>query len=393
MKENTIYCGDAGHILGNMIEFLDNSIDLIYLDPPFFSNKNYEIIWGDGYEIRAFEDRWKGGIENYIAWMEPKLRECRRVLKDTGTIYLHCDYHANAHLRILMDKIFGENNFRNEIIWYYQPGSAGKKDFGRKHDTIFRYSKTNAYIFYSNEIREPYAEGTLERLNFKGAREKNVKKVHERGGRLPTDVWYYSSLQGNSKEALNYPTQKPEALLERIIRASSKEGDIILDPFCGCGTAIATAQKLNRKWIGIDVSPTACKLMFSRIQKINSTVKNEQLIGMPQTREEILAMQPFEFQNWVDMKLMARRPERMVGDMGIDGYLFDGSPVQVKQSNRIGRNVVDNFETAMNRVKQKHGVIVAISFGKGAYEEVARVKRENNIIIELKTVDDILNMP
>ena len=104
-KPNAIYCGDCKKVLA---QFPEGSVDMIYVDPPFFSNRQYEVLWGDGYELRAFEDRWKGGIENYIAWMEPKLRECRRVLKDTGTMYLHCDWHANAHLRILMDKIFGE---------------------------------------------------------------------------------------------------------------------------------------------------------------------------------------------------------------------------------------------------------------------------------------------
>lgn len=115
MKLNSIYCGDCQRVLGNTSEFPDESVDLIYADPPFFSNKQYEVLWGDGYELRAFEDRWKGGIENYIAWMEPKLRECHRVLKNSGAMYLHCDWHANAHLRILMDQIFGPSNFRNEI--------------------------------------------------------------------------------------------------------------------------------------------------------------------------------------------------------------------------------------------------------------------------------------
>lgn len=138
LKTNAIYCGDCKNILA---QFTEGTIDLIYVDPPFFSNRQYEVLWGDGYELRAFEDRWKGGVENYIAWMEGKIRECHRVLKDTGSMYLHCDWHANAHLRILMDEIFGENNFRNEIIWCYGGGGIPKKDFPRKHDTIFRYVK------------------------------------------------------------------------------------------------------------------------------------------------------------------------------------------------------------------------------------------------------------
>ncbi|MDH5460207.1 MAG: site-specific DNA-methyltransferase, partial [Candidatus Bathyarchaeota archaeon] len=161
MKPNTIYCGDCAQILAS---FPECSIDLIYVDPPFFSNRQYEIIWGNGYEFRAFEDRWKGGIKNYIAWMEPKIRECHRVLKPTGTMYLHCDWHANAHLRILMDKIFGENYFKNEIIWYYRGGGVPKKDFARRHDTILRYIKSNKYTFNVDEVRVPYSEDSKERL-------------------------------------------------------------------------------------------------------------------------------------------------------------------------------------------------------------------------------------
>jgi DNA modification methylase len=117
LKTNAVYCGDCKNVL---VQFPKESVDLIYVDPPFFSNKKYKVLWGDGHELRAFEDRWEGGIENYITWMEDKLRECYRVLKKTGSMYLHCNYYANAHLRILMDEIFEPNNFRNEIIWYYR---------------------------------------------------------------------------------------------------------------------------------------------------------------------------------------------------------------------------------------------------------------------------------
>jgi len=144
MQLNTIYCGDCAHVLEY---FPEQSVDLIYVDPPFFSNRYYEIIWGNGYERRAFEDRWKGGINNYIAWMEPKIRECRRVLKETGSMYLHCDWHANAHLRILMDRIFGEKNFQNEIIWHYRRWTASSKRFQRLHDTILFYTKGSKHRF------------------------------------------------------------------------------------------------------------------------------------------------------------------------------------------------------------------------------------------------------
>jgi len=188
--------------------------------------------------------------------------------------------------------------------------------------------------------------------------------------------------------ACMHPTQKPEALLERIINASSNPMDIVLDPFCGCGTTIAVAHRLGRRWIGIDVSPTACKLMEKRMRKIGA--QDFKTIGLPKTVEELKALQPFEFQNWVFEKLHGRVNPRKVGDYGIDGWIELDIPTQVKQSEDIGRNVVDNFETAIRRMGKKKGVIVALSFGKGAYEEVARVKNEEGLEIKLKAVEEIL---
>ncbi len=391
-KTNAIYCGDCKKVLA---QFPEGSVDLIYVDPPFFSNRQYEVLWGDGYELRAFEDRWKGGIENYIAWMEDKLRECHRVLKDTGSMYLHCDWHANAHLRILMDeKIFGGENFRNEIIQCYRGAGYPKKDFGRRHETIFRYSKTNDYLFNLDDIREEYAEATKERFshyigNVRNGKKYGVQKLHPKG-KQPDDWWQIQPIAPSARDRLGYPTQKPEALLERIIKASSKPTDVVLDPMCGCGTAIAVAHKLGRQWIGIDVSPTACKLMVNRMRKIGVRISEKDIIGMPKTLEEIKAMQPFEFQNWVCEKILARASRRMVGDFGIDGWLIDGRPLQVKQSENIGRNVIDNFETAIRRVNKDRGIIVAFSFGKGAYEEVARAKLHEGLEIGLKTAEEIL---
>lgn len=374
MRTNIIYVGDNLTILSNPVNFPDKSIDLIYLDPPFFTNKKYEVIWKDGYEIRSFEDRWAGGIENYIAWMEPRLREMHRVLKDTGSIYLHCDSHANAHLRILMDKIFGENNFRNEIIWHYGLGGSSPKQWSSKHDNIYMYSKTDSWFF------EPLMIPATSNM-MKG----QLKKAD--------DVWDIPTINNMAKERMGYPTQKPEALLERIIKASSNPTDIVLDGFCGCGTAIAVAQKLGRRWIGIDVSPTSCKLMANRILKLDNNFNiNVSLIGMPKTIEELRNITWIEFQNWVIERLMGRINTKLRGDMGIDGYLFDGSPVQIKQSEHIGRNVVDNFETAMERENKTHGVIVAFSFGSGAIEEVARIKNKNGIIIELKTINELIEL-
>ena len=397
MKPNTIYCGDCAQILAC---FRERSTDLIYVDPPFFSNRQYEIIWGNGYERRAFEDRWKGGIKNYIAWMEPKIRECHRVLKPTGSMYLHCDWHANAHLRILMDRIFGENSFRNEIIWCYTGASSpGQRQFPRKHDVVFWYSKGENWVFNKDEIRVPYSEATLKRASA-GARggrsaesvfhgERTKRTLHKKG-KIPEDWWHIPTIGSTAKERLGYPTQKPEKLLEKIIIASSNPMDIILDPVCGCGTAIAVAHKLGRRWIGIDVSPTACKVMVKRMQKLGVKIAESDIIGLPKSVEELKAMPPFEFQNWVVQKLYGRPSKRKVGDFGVDGWLMNGRPMQIKQSEGIGRNVVDNFETAIRRQGKKAGIIIAFSFGKGAYEEVARAKLEEGLEVELKTVKQLL---
>lgn len=389
MHTDAIYCGDCQRVLGNTNEFPDESVDLIYVDPPFFSNKQYEVIWGDGYELRAFEDRWKGGIENYISWMDPKVREFWRVLKPNGTFYLHCDWHADGYLRVLLDRVCGSNTFRNEIAWCYSGGGIPTRDFPRKHDTIFRYVKGNDCT-YNPEFR-PYSPGTMERgrTPVKG---KYFKEGLRKEG-TPINDWWTDINPIHSPtdpEKLGYPTQKPLALLDRIIRVSSKPGDVVLDPMCGCGTAIASAYRLDRKWVGIDVSPTACKLMAKRMHTLGVAISGREIIGMPKTMAEIHGMQPFEFQNWVIQMLMGRVSIRKVGDMGIDGYLFDGTPVQVKQSENIGRNVVDNFETAIRRAKKTKGMIVAFSFGKGAYEEVARVKNAEGLEIVLKTTKELI---
>lgn len=380
VETGTIYCGKANQVLS---QFPEGSVDLIYMDPPFFSNRNYELVWGNGYELKAYEDRWKGGIENYIAWMEPVIRECQRVLKDTGTLYLHCDWHANAHLRILLDRIFGENHFLNEVVWCYSGGGTPRKDYPRKHDTIFRYAKGNDYTF--NVEYRPYKEGIIPTHSTGEALDM------ERGTPITdwwTDIKIVTPFSANRKEKLGYPTQKPEALLERIVKVSSNPTDIVLDPMSGGGTTVAVAQRLGRRWVAIDISPLACKMMQSRLRKLGAT---PMMIGMPMSVKAMKALEPFAFQERV-LELMYGHPNpRKTGDMGVDGWLLDGRPVQVKQSEGIGRVPVDNFETALRRLKKKAGIIVAFSFGKGAHEEVARAKNHEDLDIELKTVRAILD--
>jgi len=387
--ENVIYCGD------NLIwlkKFPKNSIDLIYLDPPFFSNKYYEVIFHDGEEVRSFEDRWKGGINHYIEWMKERILEMYRLLKKTGTFYLHCDWHASHYLKVMCDEIFNQNNFRNEIVWCYRGAGYPKKDFGKRHDIILRYSKTNKYTFNLDDVREPYADATVERFkhyigNVRKGKDFGTQKLNPLG-KQPDDWWQIQPVAPSAKERYKYPTQKPEPLLEKIIKASSNKGDLVLDPFCGCGTTIAVAQRLQRKWVGIDVSPSACKLMKNRVEK--NGAKDVEIIGLPIKIHELKAIKPTEFQNWCIQTLFGTVNPKKVGDMGIDGYtFFNKDPIQVKQSENVGRNVVDNFETAVKRVKKDKGYIIAFSFTKGAYDEVARIKKDG-LYIELLTVNDLL---
>lgn len=388
--ENTLYCGDNLEVLEKEIE--KESVDLIYIDPPFFSNRQYEVIWRDEAEIRSFEDRWEGGIENYIAWMKPRVEAMHKVLKPTGSFYLHCDWHADAYLRIMMDEIFGRNNFQNEIIWCYKTGGATKRRFERKHEVILFYSKNSNYLF--NPQREK--SYMMHTYGFK----KSDFQKDEKGQYslvIMKDWWEIPAIGSATKERLGYPTQKPEALLERIVKASSNKGDVVLDAFCGCGTAMVVAHKLKRKWIGIDISPTAIKLVGRRLKKLG-VVKDEhyKTLGMPTTEKELKKLKPFEFQNWVMDEMGASVSRKKVGDMGIDGHLpktlwHERAGIQVKQSDKVGRNVVDNFETALKRDKYEKGYIVAFSFTKGAYEETARLKNEGELEIQVMTVEELLD--
>ncbi|MBA7496931.1 hypothetical protein ES702_07540 [subsurface metagenome] len=412
--ENIIYCGDN---LTWLKKFPDKCIDLIYLDPPFFSNKHYEVIFNDGEEIRSFEDRWKGGINHYIEWMKERIFELHRVLKDAGSFYLHCDWHASHYLKVTCDNIFGYNNFRNEIIWHYRRWTNVQKQFQKMHDVILFYAKTDDNIFnpieveisdsQKNKFQKGYDTNVIHTKD-KIIRQiiiydiEKVKKARiniseydnvvnrEAPKVFSPDVWIMPPINSQAKERMGYPTQKPEKLIERIILASSNKGDLILDSFCGCGTTIAVAQKLGRKWIGIDVSPSACKLMKSRVSKFMGNNENVEIIGLPLNIAELKELPPFEFQNWCVGALGGTVNPKKVGDMGIDGFTFmNRNPIQVKQSEHMGKNVVDNFETALQNARQDIGYIIAFSFTKPAYGEVARAK-QRGLHIELLAVDKLL---
>jgi len=369
LATNIIYRGDCYNVLKRNFPSGNDKhgVDLIYVDPPFSFDPKYAKLWYDKESLEMFEEIRKGDVKHYISWMSKRLEQFHRVLKDTGSFYLHCDWKFGHHLKVALDDIFGRNNFQNEIIWWYGGGGASKRRFARKHDTIFFYTKGKTYTFNIDEVREPYkwtngqkrADGT----------ERNYEK-----GKIPDDVWQMHGLMPWSKERKNigYPTQKPEVLLERIINASSNEGDIILDPMCGCGTTLVVAHKLKRKWIGIDISSQACEVMKKRMSNLGVDVEVK---GLPLTLDDLKKLKPFEFQDYI-CDMTNSRKMQYVSDKGIDGLYREEFPVQIKQQERVGRNVVDNFETALRRKGRPRGYIIGFSFTKGAYEEAARAKSD-----------------
>jgi len=401
LEKNLLICADNLNALDDLIK-KGIRADLIYLDPPFFSNRHYEVIWGDEAEVRSFKDRWEGGINVYIEWMKERILKMYDALNETGSFYLHCDWHASHYLKVMLDDVFGYNNFRNEIVWCYKRWPAKQKNFQSMHDIILRYSKSDNVVW--NQLFDDFTEQTKKRIkggkkieHYEGESGKILIRATEEmsPGVAMCDYWNIPMIAGQAKERLGYPTQKPEALLERIIKASSNKGDLILDPFCGCGTAVAVSQRLSRKWIGIDISPTSVKLMEKRVEKLGA-IKNKdfETIGMPTTLAQLRKLEPFEFQNWVINEMRAKQSKKLTSDFGIDGFyektiFTERAGIQVKQSENVGRNVVDNFETALSRGKFEKGFIVAFSFTRGAHEEAARAKGEK-VEIKLIEVEDLL---
>jgi DNA modification methylase len=473
-----IYCGDN---LDQLRKLPDGCVDLIYIDPPFNSNRNYEVFWGETKEKRSFEDRHES-TKAYIEYMRPRCVELHRVLKKTGSFYYHCDWHASHYVKVMLDQIFGENNFVNEIVWKRSDAKSdvgqGAKHFGRVHDSIFYYSGSDSgYTF--NPKFNPLPQSTIEswykHVEEGTGRRYNKADVTGPGGAAKgcpvyewngvTRAWRYSkeNMERLSKEGrlvysktgmtyqkryldeskgvslsswwddidmlrgitsggerLGYPTQKPLKLLERILEVSSNENDIVLDAFCGCGTALVAAEKLKRQWIGIDISPTACRVMAKRLKKDCGLKEDEKLweIGrgfvvrdLPKTEEELRKYPPFEFENWAVVALGGTKNARQVGDMGIDGRIFPvtamperrGSivgemdfmdewyPIQVKQSAKVGRPDIDAFEAVLIREERKLGYFVGFDFTGDALFEIDRFRRKEGREIKPLTVREILD--
>ena len=443
-KENCLYCGDNRKVLRY---FPDECVDLIYIDPPFFSGRNYDLVFEDKFAMKAFDDTFEHNMETYMDFMEEIIRELKRVLKPTGSFYLHCDYHANAHLRIMCDRIFGKNNFKTSITWRRSRPKGNSKGFSNTTDTILYYTKSDTFTF--NKIYASLSQGSLKRYNKEDKNGRymeltitapgsdniwdfgigetlpslgrgyawNKEKIQnaintgelskskkgylvrkrylsESKGVPLTDLWNdIHHVQGS--ERYGYPTQKPEALLERIIKISSNEKDIVLDAFCGCGTALAVAQKLNRKYIGIDVSPIGNLIVAARLRPKYSL---NEIQGMKWTLKRAKEMSWMAFQIWTIKAIGGDPNTKKGGDQGIDGWHKENKfdqivPIQVKQSeNGIGVKDVREFNTVIRREKKKGGFILGIKTTKGARAEAYRIKKDDDITIELITVDDILSI-
>lgn len=415
LETNVIYCGDC---LKKLKDLPDESVDLIYIDPPFSSNRNYVAFWEEQ-EKRHFEDRFEN-VQAYIDYMRPRVKELYRVLKQTGSFYYHCDWHASHYVKVMLDRddLFGYNNFKNDIIWHYQRWPAKQKNYQRMHDVILFYSKTYKENTF-NVLLESLSKGTLKRWQGKKSKvefDGDIRLVtqmtdEDSPGRPMDDVWNIPVINSQAKERLGYPTQKPLSLLERIIKSSSNEGDIVLDAFCGCGTSIVESQKLKRKWIGIDISPTACRIMGERLESLGLKVgKGFSIEDMPMTAEELRVYPAFEFQNWVINALGGVPNKIRVRDMGIDGKLYpiedikkekkedrdmfgeidNYIPIQVKRTDQIGRPEIDSFESAMKRDKRTKGIVIGFDFSRDALKEIRRVEREEGLLIEPKTVKQIV---
>ncbi len=271
---NKLFWGDNLEVLLFLLNNFDEKIDLIYIDPPFFSGTNYQIKIKESdkfYDSIAYYDHWNRDLSSYLQMLYDRIILFNKILSKTGLIFIHSDWHANHYIRLILDEIFGEKRFVNNIIWYYyNKFSAGKKNLPRAHDTILVYSKSNNYTF--NQVRiprkKPQKQLKREMVNgvLKNVKDENGHTIYRIvNDKKMDDVWKIPCMQPASKEWTGFPTQKHHKLLDRIIRLGSNEGDLIADFFCGSGTSLVVAEKLGRRWIGCDISEYSIYLTRNRI--------------------------------------------------------------------------------------------------------------------------------
>ena len=395
IRDRTLYYGDCLEVIR---EWDTRQVDLIYLDPPFNSKANYNMIFDAGSEQRgqllAFRDSWQwklrdeytgetaserverlkgmmayprlaatieglelqlgaSGMLSYLSYMAERLVLCHKLLKATGSIYVHCDPTASHYLKVLLDAIFGSKRFTNEIIWTYGLGGSSRRSWSRKHDVLLFYTKSGAYHF-----AKPSVPATSARM------------AGQRKGML--DVWTdIPSLNNMAKERTGYPTQKPLALLRRIIKASSNSGDLVLDPFCGCGTTVMAANELGRRWAGIDISPFAVEtVMRSRLK--TARVRGVHIEGIPADlagARTLAAENRFRFETWAIYQVPGLAPNEVQGsDGGVDGRGrmalpdHDGKSLVISQvkAGNVTKSHLRDFLYCLNRDKAAAGVFVIL---------------------------------
>ena len=351
---NKIYWGDNLQVMSHLLKDYRGKIDLIYIDPPFDSRADYKKkikLKGQSVESdqSTFEEKQYGDIwtnDEYLQFMYERLILCRELLSDTGSIYLHCDWHKSHHLRMLMDEVFGITNFRNEIIWKYTGSRAPIDDFPKKHDNILRFCKSDKCIF--NIQYEDYQQGTINRFNFldetTGQRYKityrdgKEYKTYMGEGKPMEDVWDIPIIMKNALQNEGYPTQKPEALLERIIKSSSNPGDIVFDCFMGSGTTQAVAMKLGRRFIGADINLGAIQTTTKRLINVARDLNSQIDGGDKYTGFEVYNVNNYDlFRNPVearDLILQALEVQPFETNNVYDGEK-DGRMIKIMPVNRI----------------------------------------------------------
>ncbi|RIA37735.1 site-specific DNA-methyltransferase (adenine-specific) [Hephaestia caeni] len=435
---NHLFYGDNLDVLRAHVP--DASVDLIYLDPPFNSNANYNILFKSPEgrqsesQIEAFEDTWHwndraerafdevmhsgntgaftllramreflgdNDMMAYLAMMAVRLIELHRVLKPTGSLYLHCDPTASHYLKLLLDGVFGAKAYRNEIIWDYSFRLMDLPSFyNRKHDVILFYAKGKGQTFHMPKTawtRDDLERSRKQKIHTdddgvewiwmpggKGKSKSKMRRVDDiiEGGKAISDVWRIPIISSSSRERLGYPTQKPLALLERIISASSSEGDVVLDPFCGCGTAVHAAQKLGRRWIGIDVTHLAIGLIEKRMTEAFPGIAFE-VVGRPQSlssARDLARRDKHQFELWA-LSVVEADPwkgGRKGPDGGIDGIIWfkpDGKKtekaiVEVKGGG-TGVKDVGRLAQVIQRENAKIGVLITAQMPTRAMERDA----------------------
>ena len=425
---NKLFYGDNLDVLRNRDHFPDGLVDLVYLDPPFNSNASYNILFrspagvGAASRIEAFEDTWhwndttslafhevmaSGNTElanmlramhgflgendmmAYLAMMAVRLLELHRVLKPTGSLYLHCDPTASHYLKLLLDAIFGKENFRNEIYWHYynKMHDLRKKLFAKATDTILFYVKdvNSEFTFHHmKEVRDkPFKQLVRKKVEGRliNARDEDGRLMYRmKDDKHIDNVWRFPMLQPASPERLGYPTQKPLGLLERVLSASSNEGDLVLDPFCGCGTTIHAAQRLERRWLGIDITHLAIGLIERRLDEAFPGIRYE-VVGDPKdlaSAERLAAEKPHQFQYWVTQKIGGQPYQGGRGgmDRGIDGYIYftraeeadtgvkpstQAAIVSVKAGRNVGVAMIRDLKGVMERESAPIGIFVCVA--------------------------------